>query len=101
VEREKKKAAAKGRIKKLAEDERKKGKELHFIKCPKCGMTRIEIDSKGIKVDRCSSCEGAWLDQGELETVIDTDKSGLEKLFTRQSKVLIDHAARCIGSAVR
>ena len=29
----------------------------------------IEIDYKGIKVDKCSACEGVWLDAGELEAV--------------------------------
>jgi len=28
----------------------------------KCGMNLVEIDYKSIKVDRCSSCEGIWLD---------------------------------------
>jgi hypothetical protein len=82
VEFEKKKAAEEEKSKKLADGERKKKKELHFMKCPKCGMGLIEIDYKGIKVDKCSACEGIWLDYGELETVIEMDKSGLDKFFS-------------------
>jgi Zn-finger nucleic acid-binding protein len=51
------------------------------MKCPKCGMALIEVDYKRIKVDKCSHCEGVWLDAGELEAVSDLEKSGLEKFF--------------------
>jgi Zn-finger nucleic acid-binding protein len=27
-----------------------------------------------VAIDRCSSCQGAWLDQGEIVTIIDTRK---------------------------
>ncbi|RJQ21457.1 MAG: hypothetical protein C4560_04005 [Nitrospiraceae bacterium] len=66
---------------KLKEDERKKLKDLHHMRCPKCGMELIEIDYKEIKVDKCSECEGIWLDAGELDTVSKLEKTGLDKLF--------------------
>ena len=66
---------------KLAEEEKKKLKEMHFMRCPKCGMELIEIDYKEIKVDKCSECEGIWLDAGELEAVAKLEKGGLDKLF--------------------
>lgn len=40
------------------EEEKRKPKELHYMRCPKCGMHLIEIDYKRIAVDKCSSCEG-------------------------------------------
>lgn len=67
---------------KLAEAEKKKLKDLHFMSCPKCGMELIEIDFKGIKVDKCSECEGIWFDAGEFETVSKLEKGGLDKLFS-------------------
>ncbi|MCG8608507.1 hypothetical protein MJD09_26400, partial [bacterium] len=33
-------------------EEKKKLKELHYMCCPKCGMKLIEIDYKGIAVDK-------------------------------------------------
>ena len=69
------------REKKL-DEEKKRLKELHYMKCPKCGMQLIEIDYRGIKVDKCSGCEGIWLDAGELEAVSKLEKTGLEKLFS-------------------
>lgn len=82
MEFEKKKKEEDEKQKKLAEAEKKKLKELHHKKCPKCGMELIEIDYKAIKVDKCSGCEGVWLDAGELETVSKLEKSGLDKLFS-------------------
>ncbi len=82
MEFEKKKKEEEEKQKKLAEPEKKRLKELHHMKCPKCGMELIEIDYKAIKVDKCSGCEGVWLDAGELETVSKFEKSGLDKLFS-------------------
>jgi len=66
----------------LKEEEKKKLKELHHMRCPKCGMELIEIDYKGIKIDKCSECEGIWLDAGELEAVSKLEKTVLDKLFS-------------------
>jgi hypothetical protein len=81
MEYERLKKAEEEKHKKLAEAEKKRLKELHFMRCPKCGMELIEIDYKAIKVDKCSECEGVWLDAGELDAVSRLEKSGLDKLF--------------------
>jgi Zn finger protein HypA/HybF involved in hydrogenase expression len=81
MEFERKKKTEEERQKKMAEGEKKKLKELHYMKCPKCGMELIEIDYKGIKVDKCSRCEGIWLDAGELEAISKIEKKVLDKLF--------------------
>ncbi|MEE8328343.1 MAG: zf-TFIIB domain-containing protein [Thermodesulfovibrionia bacterium] len=68
--------------KELAQEEKKKIKDLHYMRCPKCGMELIEIAYKNIQVDKCSECEGIWLDAGELEEISKLEKSGLDKLFS-------------------
>lgn len=83
---EKKQKAEQEKQQKLAEAERQKAKELHHMKCPKCGMSLVEIDYKSLKVDRCSSCEGVWLDSGELAQIIKLEKGALDKLFSVFSK---------------
>jgi len=82
MEFEKKKKQEEENQKKLAGAEKKKLKELHYMKCPKCGMELIEIDYKSTKIDKCSGCEGIWLDAGELETVSQLEKTGIDKLFS-------------------
>ena len=72
--------------KNLAAAERRKAKELHFMKCPKCGMNLVEIDYRNLKVDRCSACEGVWLDSGELAQVVKLEKGALDRLFSVFSK---------------
>jgi hypothetical protein len=68
--------------KNIKQEERKRLKELHHMRCPKCGMELIEIDYKGMTIDRCSECDGVWLDAGELETISKLEKTGLDKFFS-------------------
>ncbi len=65
----------------LAAEEKKRLRELHYMRCPKCGMELIQIDYKTISVDRCSQCEGLWLDAGELKQIIEVERTALDKLF--------------------
>lgn len=81
IEYERRKKAEREKQEKLAEDEKKRLRELHYMKCPKCGMDLIEIDYKSVKVDRCSGCEGVWLDAGELDTVSKMEASVAGKIF--------------------
>jgi hypothetical protein len=66
-------------------DERKRLKELHFMKCPKCGHDMKEEAVDAVTVDRCTFCEGIYLDAGELDTLflrkVDERKSFLRKLI--------------------
>ncbi|HKZ57311.1 MAG: zf-TFIIB domain-containing protein [Nitrospirae bacterium] len=82
MEFEKRKKIEEEKHKKLKAEEKKKLKELHLMRCPKCGMELIEIDYRHIKIDKCSECEGIWLDAGELEAVSRLEKTGLDKLFS-------------------
>ena len=36
-------------------------------KCPRCGTALEERERHSVKIDVCPSCEGVWLDKGELE----------------------------------
>lgn len=82
LERQKREAA---RAAEQQESERKRLRELHFMKCPKCGHELREEELEGISVDRCTFCEGLWLDASELEQLFlrktDPNKSLLRKLL--------------------
>jgi len=82
MEFERKKKIEEEKHKKLKEEEKKKLRELHNMRCPKCGMELIEIDYKGIQVDKCSECDGVWFDAGEFEAASKLEKVGLDKLFS-------------------
>ena len=81
LEFEKRKKAESEKNQLLAAAEKKRLKELHHMKCPKCGMELIEIDYKQIKIDKCSFCDGVWLDAGELDAVQKLEKSFLGRIF--------------------
>ena len=66
----------------MAKEEKEDQKKRHYMRCPKCGMQLIEMDYKNIKVDKCSECQGIWLDAGELEQVAHLDKPILNKFFS-------------------
>ncbi len=67
---------------KMLKEERNSLKELHYMRCPKCGMQLVEIDYRGIKIDKCTECSGVWLDEGELEAVVELDKSVISRLLS-------------------
>ena len=80
-EAERRRKAAKERQALVEAEERERLKELHYMKCPKCGMDLHEITLYEVKVDKCFSCEGVWLDHGELERM--NRKEGLLGRLTK------------------
>jgi len=44
-------------------------KQAHYMKCPKCGHDMEEEDLGGVLIDRCTLCEGIYLDAGELDQI--------------------------------
>jgi hypothetical protein len=60
----------------MAASERERLQKLHFMRCPKCGMELKEIRFRDVQVDRCFSCNGTWLDAGELEKLAGGQSEG-------------------------
>ncbi len=57
--------------------ELKQLKDLHFMHCPKCGLKMQEVRLRGVDVDVCFSCNGVFLDQGELEQIEKPESRGV------------------------
>jgi len=53
-----------------AAKEREQLKQLHHMKCPKCGFDLHEIARGKVKVDTCFNCHGVFLEAGELERLL-------------------------------
>lgn len=51
-------------------EETKRLKDLHFMKCPKCGHDMKEEPLESVTADRCTHCEGIFFDAGELEQIL-------------------------------
>lgn len=48
-----------------------------YMKCPKCGGGLQEVEFRAIKIDRCTSCDGVWLDEGELEKLAGSEDKNI------------------------
>lgn len=70
LELEKLRKAQDERAAKMREEEIRKLKELHWMKCPKCGSELKEVEYQRIKVDYCGGCEGSWFDAGEIQQLL-------------------------------
>ena len=68
------------RAQELAEAEKKRLKELHYMHCPKCGTSLSEENLEGVAVDVCPACHGIWLDDGELSKLTEGGKSLFGKI---------------------
>lgn len=51
--------------------------ESTTISCPKCHIRMERLDAKGVELDRCFKCGGIWLDQGELDSLMNS-KGGVK-----------------------
>lgn len=55
------------------QDEEKKRKKIFeqyvYMHCPKCGAALQTMAFEGLQIDRCTGCQGIWLDKGELDVL--------------------------------
>ena len=40
--------------------------------CPECNDEMLILELDGVEIDCCDECRGIWLDEGELELLIET-----------------------------
>jgi len=83
---ERRKKLAEERARALEAQERERLRQLHWMRCPKCGSELVEVEFRGVRIDKCTSCDGLWLDAGELEQVIAKGDflGGLLSIFGRK-----------------
>ena len=68
------KKLAEERSAEVADEESVRRKELHHMHCPKCGADLHTVRYGEIDIDRCFGCNGLWLDDGELEKIVERDR---------------------------
>jgi uncharacterized protein len=73
-------------LKEESNKEQEELKQLHWLKCPKCGGDMEEINYDGIEIDKCKKCEGVFFDAGELDELLllanDKKKSIFRKIVS-------------------
>ncbi len=45
--------------------------------CPECNKSMLILEFREIEVDYCPSCKGCWLDEGEMELILDTYREAI------------------------
>ena len=55
------------------------------MRCPACSNPLIVLELDEIEIDYCTSCEGIWLDSGEVELLLESSvqKDKLLASFTQ------------------
>lgn len=64
------------------------------MKCVHCGDTLHQEKYEGVAVDTCHSCNGIWLDYGEISQIIDSRKKkfSLEEKIVQISRLAFDES---------
>lgn len=73
------------KARKIQSEEQPQRKNLHYMKCPKCGHDLQETKLHGVSVDKCNQCGGLWLDENELEQIA---RHREPNLFQRMAQLL-------------
>jgi hypothetical protein len=76
IEFERRKTVLHDRNPEAAEAERRRTLSVATGRCPRCGAALVPVPYRGVELDKCSRCQGVWLDVGELDQVV-TDDTGL------------------------
>jgi acetyl-CoA carboxylase beta subunit len=66
------------------EEQRRRVREAHWMKCPKCGHDLKTEVLEGVDVDRCTYCEGFFLDAGEIERLFLLKEQSRRQSFMRR-----------------
>jgi hypothetical protein len=78
---EKRRKLALEQAKAMAQGERDRLKATHFMRCPKDGMELQTVSFRGVQIDKCFTCGGSWLDEGELETLAGKEPGFLQNVL--------------------
>ena len=85
LEFERRKKALDERETQAPEEERLRILAVARGRCPKCAAELVPVPYRGIELDKCSRCQGVWLDFGELDLVVAEDKGflgGVRRIFS-------------------
>lgn len=64
------------------ERESESSDESWWMVCPKCGDSMDEVEGEDVKLERCESCGGIYLDRGEVEMLLSLaqGRQGLQRV---------------------
>ena len=54
--------------------------------CPKCNANLVVSNTQGVEIDFCPNCRGVWLDNGELEKIIERSNAHENAYFNERDE---------------
>lgn len=69
-EAEKKRRLAISHSKTLADADRDRLKQLHHMRCPRCGMALSNLSLHGVDVARCFDCHGIFIGEADIKKLV-------------------------------
>ncbi len=79
--------------------EQRRLKELHWMRCPKCGQKLAAEHHGRVEIDLCPGCRGLWLDANELETIMGSGSGFLHSCLMRVRARRPQTARAVVGSS--
>ncbi len=61
----------------LREAAHEKGEAAPIMQCPRCTGKLHEVNVESLRLDRCDTCQGVWLDAGELAHLTEEDRASV------------------------
>ncbi len=55
----------------------RKLRDLHFMRCPRCGMEMQEVSLRGLAVDACFACGGVFLGKAAIDVIAAPQQKGI------------------------
>jgi len=49
------------------------------MQCPSCNSSMTAQFYEGVEIDKCSSCQGVWLDHAEIQTIVKTKEESFDE----------------------
>ncbi|CAN5804386.1 zf-TFIIB domain-containing protein [soil metagenome] len=49
------------------------------VYCPKCSGDMVPVRHSGVLIDRCTDCNGVFLDRGELEKIVALEQQATDR----------------------
>ena len=77
IEAEKRERLAAVMADEKARSEAEKLKEVHYMRCGKCGQMMNTTHFKGVEIEVCTMCSAVLLDPGELEILAGADRASV------------------------
>ena len=64
--------------------------------CPVCKKAMVVLEFNQVEIDYCPSCQGCWLDEGELELLLQLSEERLDLSHLPGSKKSSRRCPRCL-----